>query len=121
MTIAVYGIANCDTVKRARAWLTEQGRAHHFHDFKKLGLPEDRLQAWEQALGWPKLLNRQGTSWRRLDPAQQAGVVDAATALALVRTQPSLIKRPLVEWADGRISVGFVPADWAARLAAEPG
>jgi Spx/MgsR family transcriptional regulator len=120
MTIVVYGIANCDTVKRARAWLTEQGRAHRFHDFKKLGLPEDRLLAWEQVLGWQKLLNRQGTSWRKLDPAQQAGAVDAASALALLRAQPSLVKRPVVEWAGGQISVGFQAPDWAARLAADP-
>jgi hypothetical protein len=71
--IIVYGISNCDTVKKARAWLTAQGLAHDFHDFKKLGVPADRLPAWESAVSWQKLLNRQGTTWRKLDPAVQAG------------------------------------------------
>ena len=82
MTI-LYGIPNCDTVKRARAWLNEHGVAHGFHDFKKQGLPEDHLQAWLRSAGWEKLLNRKGTSWRTLDAAAQAAVVDAAMAPAL--------------------------------------
>lgn len=105
--IILYGITNCDTVKRARAWLTDHGRAHHFHDFKKAGLPEDRLDAWLAAVGWERLLNRQGTTWRKLDLAVREGVTDAAAARALMRAQPSVIKRPVVEWSNGRITVGF--------------
>lgn len=110
----VYGIPNCDTVKRARAWLTEQGRDYTFHDFKKAGVPEARLDAWIAALGWEPLVNRQGTTWRKLDEALRAGVVDAASARALMLAQASVIKRPVVEWDDGRITVGFDAARWAA-------
>jgi len=109
----VYGIPNCDTVKRARAWLTEQGRDYRFHDFKKAGVPEARLDAWIAALGWEPLVNRQGTTWRKLDETVRAGVVDAASARALMLAQASVIKRPVVEWDDGRITVGFDAARWA--------
>ncbi len=114
MTI-LYGIPNCDTVKRARDWLTSQGVAYEFHDFKKQGVPTDRLAAWVQAAGWERVLNRKGTTWRKLPEAQQASVVDAASAQALMREQASVIKRPVVEWDDGRITVGFDPVDWEAR------
>jgi Spx/MgsR family transcriptional regulator len=110
----LYGIPNCDTVKKARAWLNAQGLAHEFHDFKKAGVPVDRLQAWESELGWQKLLNRQGTTWRKLDLSAQSGAADAASAQALMRAQPSLIKRPVVEWGS-RTTVGFDPAAWAAE------
>jgi len=112
----VYGIPNCDTVKKARQWLTAQGLAHGFHDFKKQGVPPERLARWLDALGWEKIVNRQGTTWRKLDTAIQAGVQDADSASALVQEQPSLIKRPLVEWPDGSISVGFKTDDWEKRL-----
>ncbi len=113
--ITVYGIPNCDTVKKARAWLTEQGHAHTFHDFKKAGVPAAPLAAWADAVGWEKLLNRQGTTWRKLDPATQAGVTDSRSAQALMLAQPSVIKRPVVDWG-GSMSVGFDAAVWAARL-----
>lgn len=116
MDITVYGIPNCDTVKKARAWLGAQGLAHEFHDFKKLGVPSERLPAWAAAVGWERLLNRAGTTWRKLDPAVQPGVTDAAGALALMVAQASVIKRPVVEWPDGRITVGFKAEDWAAAL-----
>jgi arsenate reductase len=115
MALTLYGIPNCDTVKRARAWLAQAGSDVRFHDFKKAGVPEDRLEAWAAAVGWERLLNRQGTSWRRLDDAQRAAVVDAASAKQLMRAQPSVIKRPVVEWDDGRVTVGFDPTDWARR------
>lgn len=114
-SIILYGIPNCDTVKKARAWLTAQGVDYRFHDFKKQGVPPDRLSAWLSAAGWEKLVNRQGTTWRKLEPAVQAGVVDAATAHAFLQAQPSAIKRPVVEWGDGlavRITVGFDAAAW---------
>lgn len=114
--IRVYGIPNCDTVKKARTWLSEQGLAYEFHDFKKQGVPSDRLSAWMQAAGWDKLTNRQGTTWRKLDPTVQASVTDAASAAQLLQAHVSAIKRPVVEWADGRISVGFKADDWAAAL-----
>jgi Spx/MgsR family transcriptional regulator len=109
----LYGIPNCDTVKKARAWLVEHDQPYAFHDFKKAGVPEDRLEAWLQAAGWETLLNRKGTTWRKLSDAQRAAVVDAASARALMLDVPSVVKRPVVEWPDGRISVGFDPARWA--------
>ncbi len=116
--IRVYGIPNCDTVKKARAWLTAQGLDYEFHDFKKQGVSAEQLATWMQAAGWEKLTNRQGTTWRKLDPAVQAQVTDAASAAALLQEHTSIIKRPVVEWADGRITVGFKAEDWAASLAA---
>ena len=116
--IKVYGIANCDSVKKARAWLAAHALAHEFHDFNKLGVPGDRLAAWERKVGWEKLLNRQGATWRKLDAAAQSHVSDAASAMALMLAHPSIIKRPVVEWssAGGSTTVGFEPTSWAARL-----
>jgi len=111
----LYGIPNCDTVKRAREWLATRDVDVVFHDFKKAGVPADRLAAWVAAAGWERVLNRKGTTWRKLDPALQASVVDAASAQALMREHASVIKRPVVEWDDGRITVGFDEADWATR------
>ncbi len=103
----LYGIPNCDTVKRARAWWAEQGHNVPFHDFKKQGVPVDALQQWLQAAGWQALVNRQGSTWRQLPAAEQAAVVDAASAQALLRAQPSIIKRPVVQWSDGAVTVGL--------------
>jgi Spx/MgsR family transcriptional regulator len=115
-SITLYGISNCDTVKKARAWLAAQGVAYQFHDFKKQGVPESRLDHWLATAGWDKLLNRQGTTWRKLDAATQAGVTDAKAARALMLAQPSVIKRPVAEWPDGAVTVGFAAADWENRL-----
>ena len=105
--LTVYGIPNCDTVKKARTWLTAQGLEFQFHDYKKQGVPTDRLDAWIQAVGWEVLVNRQGTTWRKLDDATKAGVLDAASAKVLMLAQASVIKRPVIEQ-DGRILVvGF--------------
>lgn len=117
MSLTVYGIPNCDTVKRARAWLTDQGVAHRFHDFRKAGVPQDRLDDWWRAAG-PSLVNRQGTTWRGLDEADRAAAQDEAGALALMVRQPALIKRPVVDWPDGQVTVGFDPERWRALLAA---
>jgi arsenate reductase (glutaredoxin) len=115
VAVRLYGIPNCDTVKRARAWLAERGIAHDFHDFKKHGVPQRQLDAWLAALGWEPLVNRRGMTWQQLDDALRAGVIDATSARSLMLSSPSVIKRPVVEWADGRIGVGFDPLDWAAR------
>ena len=115
MMITLYGIPNCDTVKKARAWLASHGVAHTFHDFKKQGVPADRLATWQQAVGWEKLLNRQGTTWRKLDPQLQAATTDAAGAQALMLAQPSVIKRPVVDWGT-QVTVGFDEKSWTARL-----
>jgi arsenate reductase (glutaredoxin) len=112
MTITLYGIPNCDTVKKARAFLAERGVEHSFHDYKKQGVP-DAVDAWLDTFGWERLLNRRGPTWRKLDPARQAAVHDAASAKALMHEQPSVIKRPVLE-RDGRpVRVGFDAEDWA--------
>jgi Spx/MgsR family transcriptional regulator len=114
--ITLYGIANCDTVKKARAWLAGRGVEAGFHDFKKHGVPPAHLQRWIAAAGWERVLNRQGTTWRKLDAATQASVRDAASAAALLMQQPSAIRRPVVEWGAGEVTVGFAPDDWQRRL-----
>ncbi|MEY3146652.1 MAG: hypothetical protein RL342_2323 [Pseudomonadota bacterium] len=114
--IRVFGIPNCDTVKKARTWLTEHGHEFTFHDFKKLGVPADQLPHWLAAIGWEKLVNRKGTTWRQLEPATQAAIKDDASASALMLAHPSVIKRPVVVWADGAVSVGFDAASFDARL-----
>ena len=111
----LYGITNCDTVRKARAWLSAEGREVVFHDFKKSGLPRDRLDAWLRALGWEALVNRKGTTWRKFDDAQREAVVDEDSARRLMLSNASVIKRPVVEWADGEVTVGFDPANWAGR------
>lgn len=111
MAIVLYGIPNCDTVKRARAWLAGQGHDAAFHDFKKAGVPPEALDRWIAALGWERLVNRQGTTWRKLDDATRAAVSDAASARALMLAQPSVIKRPVVDWGTA-LTVGFDAAAW---------
>lgn len=112
--ITLYGIPNCDTVQKARTWLTEHGVEHQFHDFKKQGVPEAALDQWLAALGWEPLVNRKGTTWRKLDESTRAAVVDAASARALMLAQPSVIKRPVVQWTHG-VTVGFDAAAWQSR------
>ena len=107
MSLVVYGIPNCNTVKKARTWLDEQGQPFAFHDYKKQGVPADRLDAWIKQVGWEVLVNRQGTTWRQLDDATKAGVVDAASARALMLDKASVIKRPVIEQAGQVLVVGF--------------
>jgi arsenate reductase (glutaredoxin) len=114
--ITLYGIPNCDTVKKARAWLAEHGQSHTFHDFKKHGVPAAELARWTDAVGWETLLNRKGTTWRKLPPADQAAVQDSVSAQALMQAQTSVIKRPVVDWGGGCVTVGFETASWAKRL-----
>ena len=111
-SVTLYGIPNCDTVKKARDWLTANGVAHAFHDFKKQGVPLPKIDQWIAATGWEKLLNRRGPTWRKLDDATQASVVDAASAVAVMVANSSVIKRPVVQWPDGEITVGFDAAAW---------
>ena len=113
--IILYGIPNCDTVKKARVWLAEHGQAYAFHDFKKQGVPQQQLALWTQTVGWDKLLNRKGTSWRKLDEAAQAAVVDAGSAQALMLGNSSVIKRPVVDWGK-EVTVGFDAVAWAERI-----
>lgn len=114
----VYGIANCDTVRKARAWLQAQGMPYVWHDFKKQGVPAVLLAQWLQQLGRDALINRKGTTWRQLDAAVQAGVTDDASAAALMLAHPSVIKRPLVDWGQGRVTFGFDPWQWVQMQAA---
>jgi arsenate reductase len=114
MTIHFYGITNCDTVKKARIWLDEKGTDYAFHDFKKEGADQDRVRAWVEAVGWEKLLNRRGTTFRDLEPAQQENL-DAEKAIRLMVARPTVIKRPVVE-CGGTVLVGFDAAEWDAAL-----
>ena len=113
--IILYGIPNCDTVKKARKWLDAAGIAHRFHDVRKDGLDAARLGDWIAAAGWEALLNKNGTTFRKLPDADKAGL-DAAKASALMLAEPAMIKRPVVEYPGGLL-VGFEPDVWAARLA----
>ncbi len=108
--ITLYGIPNCDTVKKARSWLSDRGMEYQFHDFKKQGVPEHKLDDWLHASGWETLINRKGTTWRKLSPGEQQHVTDTASARKLALAQPSVIKRPVVEWNDGAVTVGFTAA-----------
>ena len=112
--VNVYGIPNCDTVKKVRAWLAANGVAYEFHDFKKLGVPQAQLDNWLKQMGWQHLVNRKGTTWRALETQVQAGVVDSASAKRLILLNSSLIKRPVVHWRGGQITVGFDAGAWQA-------
>ena len=104
----------CDSVKKARTWLTEHALPHEFHDFKKQGLPAHRLPIWREAIGLDRLLNRKGTTWRQLDASLQAEAASIAGAEALLLASPSLVKRPVVEWNDALASItaGFDASVW---------
>lgn len=112
--ITLYGIPNCDTVKKARAWLDQQGIPYAFHDYKKQGADPAKLADWVVAAGWETVLNRAGTTFRKLPEADKAEL-DAAKAVAVMAAHPSCIKRPVVEHPGGLL-VGFKPEEWAAVL-----
>jgi arsenate reductase len=113
--ITLYGIPNCDTVKKARTWLTQQGLDFTFHDFKKQGIDEATLRTWIASIGLDKLINRAGTTWRALDDAEKALAANADSAIALLQAKPSLIKRPVLDNA-GKLRVGFKEADYATEF-----
>lgn len=106
MSVTLYGISNCDTVKKARTWLDQQGVAYTFHDFKKAGISRELVAAWLHDLDWEMLVNRKGTTWRALSEEQKALVVDADSATALMLESPPVIKRPVLSYGD-RTYVGF--------------
>ena len=110
----LYGIRNCDTVKKARAWLDARGIAYAFHDYKTAGIDEGRLRGWARELGWEKLLNRAGTTFRKLPEADKVGL-DEDKAVALMLAQPSMIRRPLLDLGDRRL-LGFREGEWSEAL-----
>ena len=103
----VFGIKNCDTIKKARNWLTDQGIEYQFHDFRANGIDRDRIETWIQQAGWETVLNRRGTTWRKLDAAIQ-DTVNRDNVAALLAEHPAMIKRPVLD-IDGDISIGFKP------------
>lgn len=115
MSTDLYGIPNCDTVKKARAWLDAQGVAYTFHDYKKEGADPVKLREWIAAKGWETVLNRRGTTFRQLAGADKIDL-DAAKAVSLMQAQPSLIKRPVVAY-EGGLLVGFDEREWQRCLA----
>lgn len=114
MGVTIYGIKKCDTMKRARAWLDEHSIEYRFHDYKTSGIERRQLAAWCASAGWERLLNRNGTTFRQLSEDQRSGV-DESKAIALMLTQPAMIKRPVLEL-DRSIMVGFSPETYAKAL-----
>ena len=117
MSLTIYGIKNCDTMKKARAWLDKVGKPYAFHDYKAAGIDRARLERWVREAGWESVLNRAGTTFRKLPDADKAGL-DGRKAVALMLAQPSMIKRPVLELGGDEIMVGFRPEDYRAALAA---
>ena len=117
MSLTLYGITNCDTVKKARAWLEARGVAYDFHDYKRARIDEEQLWSWARELGWERLLNRAGTTFRKLPEADKVDL-DEDKAIALMLAQPSLIKRPVADLGSRRL-VGFKADEWAAALGVE--
>ncbi|MGE5538602.1 MAG: ArsC family reductase [Gemmatimonas sp.] len=115
MAITIYGIKNCDTMKKARAWLDANGVRYEFHDYKASGIDRARLEGWAKKVGWEILLNRAGTTFRKLPESDREGL-NERKAIALMAAQPSMIKRPVLE-TGGRLLVGFKPDIYKAELA----
>ena len=115
MPTTIYGIMNCDTMKKARAWLDDSGTAYSFHDYKTSGIDRPRLERWCKEVGWDKLLNRAGTTFRKL-PDKDKSTVDEKKAIALMLDQPSMIKRPVLDLGGGKLLVGFKPELYAEAV-----
>jgi Spx/MgsR family transcriptional regulator len=114
LATTIYGIKNCDTMKKALTWLQQHGVAHAFHDYKTAGVGKAQLAAWCKAAGWETVLNRAGTTFRKLPDADKTGL-NEAKAIALMREQPSMIKRPILE-AGGKLLIGFKPEIYAGTF-----
>jgi arsenate reductase (glutaredoxin) len=117
LTLTIYGIKNCDTMKKARAWLDKHGVDYSFHDYKSAGIERERLEQWEKKVGWETLLNRAGTTFRKLPDKDKAGL-SANKAMALMLAQPSMIKRPVLDLGGGKLVVGFTPERYGDAVAA---
>ena len=115
MSVTIYGIKNCDTMKKARAWLDKRGIDYAFHDYKSAGVERAKLEAWAKKAGWETLLNRAGTTFKKLPDKDKAALTEKK-AIALMLAQPSMIKRPVLELAGGKLLVGFKPDEYAALL-----
>jgi Spx/MgsR family transcriptional regulator len=115
MAITIYGIKNCDTMKKARAWLDGHGVAYAFRDYKTVGIDRDRLERWTKKVGWETLLNRSGTTFRKLPDQDKEGLTEKK-ALALMLAQPSVIKRPVLDLGGGKLLVGFKPELYKAMV-----
>ena len=111
MPITIYGIKNCDTMKKARAFLDKKGVAYDFHDYKAAGIERAKLEGWAKQVGWDTLLNRAGTTFRKLPDADRENLTEQK-AIALMLAQPSMIKRPVLELGGGKLLVGFKPAEY---------
>lgn len=114
-SVTIYGIKNCDTMKKARAWLDEHGVVYSFHDYKAQGIEKTVLEKWASKVGWEALLNRAGTTFRKLPEAEKAGL-DQPKAIALMLAQPSMIKRPVLDVGGVKLIVGFKPELYASQL-----
>jgi arsenate reductase len=114
-SVIIYGIKACETMKKARTWLDEHGVAYAFHDYKVHGIERSRLESWIRSLGWEMLLNRSGTTFRKLPDGDKEGLTEAR-AIKLMLAQPSMIKRPVLETGGGAPLVGFKPEQYAARF-----
>jgi arsenate reductase len=114
VTITIYGIKNCDTMKKARAWLDSHGVVYAFHDYRTAGIDRARLEGWAKIVGWETLLNRAGTTFRKLPDADKQGL-DGAKAMVLMLREPSMIKRPVLDLG-GKLLVGFKPGDYSAAF-----
>jgi Spx/MgsR family transcriptional regulator len=115
MSVTIYGIKNCDTMKKARAWLDGHGVDYDFHDYKATGIDRTQLERWAKKVGWETLLNRAGTTFKKL-PDREKDNITPAKAIALMLKQPSMIKRPVLEAGRGKLLVGFKPEQYAATL-----
>ena len=118
MKITIYGIKNCDTMKKARAWLDKRGVDYAFHDYTTAGIERAQLEQWAKQVGWDTLLNRAGTTFRKLPDKDKNGV-DAKKAIALMLREPSMIKRPMLDLGRGKLLVGFAPEIYGAAIASK--
>jgi len=116
MSLTIYGIKNCDTMKKARAWLDKHGVDYAFHDYKTAGIEREQLERWSKKVGWETLLNRAGTTFRKLADKDKDGL-SQRKALALMLAQPSMIKRPVLELGGGKLLVGFTPERYGEAVA----